>query len=162
MKSSKVEFFNKVAGKAPSEELAVLLQQIKDQATILLEEVLETKQAASEGDWVETLDGVCDIKFVASELVTQLESVGIDFNGAFEAVCENNSLKYTTSSELASKWLIEQTEKGVQCHIHETEHGGCKFYVVRRNEDNKVMKHNDFPAVDLTSYIPTILLNKHN
>ena len=93
MKSSKVEFFNKVAGKAPSEELAVLLQQIKYQATILLEEVLETKQAASEGDWVQTLDGVCDVKFVASELVTQLESVGIDFNGAFEAVCENNNLK---------------------------------------------------------------------
>ena len=40
VKSSKVEFFNKVAGKAPSEELAVLLQQIKDQATILLEEVV--------------------------------------------------------------------------------------------------------------------------
>ena len=160
MKSSKVEFFNKVAGKAPSEELAVLLQQIKDQATILLEEVLETKQAASGGDWDMILDGVCDVKFVASELVTQLESVGIDFNGAFEAVCENNNLKYTTSSELANKWLIEQTEKGVQCHIHETEHEGCKFYVVRRNEDNKVMKHNDFMAVDLTSYIPTILLEK--
>ena len=160
MKSSKVEFFNKVAGKAPSEELAVLLQQIKDQATILLEEVLETKEAASECDWVETLDGVCDIKFVASELVTQLESVGIDFNGAFEAVCENNNLKYTTSSELANKWWLEQSEKGVQCHIHETEHEGCKFYVVRRNEDNKVMKYEGFEPVDLAPYIPTILLEK--
>lgn len=160
MKSSKVEFFNKVAGKAPSEEIAVLLQQIKDQATIFLEEVLEVKQAASEGDWAETLKEVCDVKFVASELVTQLESVGIDFNGAFEAVCENNNLKYTTSSELANKWWLEQSEKGVQCHIHETEHEGCKFYVVRRNEDNKVMKHIDFPSVALTSYIPTILLEK--
>lgn len=160
MKSKAVEKFNQIVGKGPSDDIAVLLQQIKDQATILLEEVLETKEAASEGDWVEILDGVCDVKFVASELVTQLESVGIDFNGAFEAVCENNDLKYTTSSELANKWLIEQTEKGVQCHIHETEHEGCKFYVVRRNEDNKVMKHNDFMAVDLTSYIPTILLEK--
>ena len=160
MKSSKVEFFNKVAGKAPSEELAVLLQQIKDQATILLEEVLETKEAASEGDWTGILDGVCDVKFVASELVTQLESVGIDFNGAFEAVCENKNLKYTTSSVLDNKWWLEQSEKGVQCHIHETEHEGCKFYVVRRNEDNKVMKYEGFEPVDLAPYIPTILLEK--
>lgn len=160
MKSSKVEFFNKVAGKAPSEDLAILLQQIKNQATNLLEEVLETKEAAKEADWVETLDGVCDIWFFASQLVTQLESVGINVNGAFEAVCENNNLKYTTSKELASKWLIEQTEKGVECHMHETEHEGESFYVVRRNEDNKVLKYNDFPIVELTPYIPTILLEK--
>ena len=157
-KNIAVERFNKIIGKAPSEDECVLIKQIKDQSTILLEEVLETKEAP---DWIERLDGVCDIWFVASELVTQLESVGINVKKAFKAVCENNSLKYTTSRELVEKWYNwNKSDQGVDCHIHGSEYEGETYYCVRRNEDNKVLKWEDFPKVDLSKYIPKELLNK--
>lgn len=160
MKNIAVERFNKITGKVPSEDEFVLIKQIKDQSTILLEEVLETKEAP---DWIERLDGVCDIWFVASELVTQLESVGINVKRAFKAVCENNSLKYTTSRELVEKWYTWNTEvKNEQCHIHESVYEGETYYCVRRNGGNKVLKWEDFPKVDLTKYIPNDLLKKEN
>ena len=157
MKSKEVAKFNQITGKGPSDDLNVLTKQIKDQSTILLEEVLETKEAP---DWIERLDGVCDIWFVASELVTQLESVGINVKKAFKAVCENNSLKYTTSRELVEKWYTWNTEvKQEQCHIHESVYEGETYYCVRRNEDNKVLKWEDFPKVDLAKSVPKELLS---
>lgn len=161
MKSKAVEKFNQITGKGPSDIHNQLLIQIRNQSTILLEEVLETKAAAIDKDWKEALDGVCDIWFVASELVTQLESVGINVKKAFKAVCENNSLKYTTSHELAETWYTWNTEvKNVDCHIHESVYEGETYYCVRRNEDNKVLKHEDFPPVNLIPFIPKDLLNK--
>ena len=158
MKNIAVERFNKIVGKGPSDDPTVLTKQIVDQSTILLEEVLETKEAP---DWIERLDGVCDIWFVASELVTQLESVGINVKKAFKDVCENNSLKYTTSRELVEKWYTWNTEvKQEECHIHESVYEGETYYCVRRNADNKVLKWEDFPKVDLTKYIPKELIKE--
>ena len=158
MKSKDVAKFNQVTGKGPSDDLDELLEQMRNQSTILLEEVLETKAAATDKDWVEALDGVCDIWFVASELVTQLESVGINVKKAFKAVCENNSLKYTTSKELVEQWLVYNQTKGVDCHIYEGDYEGVTHYCVRRNEDNKVLKYEDFPVVDLKPFIPEQLI----
>lgn len=158
MKSKEVEKFNQITGKGPSDDLNTLIKQIKDQSTLLLEEVLETKEAP---DWIDRLDGVCDVWFVASELVTQLESVGINAKKAFKAVCENNSLKYTTSRELAEKWYNWNTEVGQeQCHIHEYAYEGETYYCVRRNADNKVLKWEHFPKVDLTPYVPEDLIKE--
>lgn len=160
MKSKEVEKFNKITGKGPSDDLNILIKQIKDQSTILLEEVLETKEAP---DWTERLDGVCDIWFVASELVTELESVGINVKKAFKAVCENNTLKYTTSRELAEKWYNwNKGVQGIDCNLHESEYEGATYYCVRRNEDNKVLKHENFEKVDLTKFIPKELLEIEN
>lgn len=158
MKSKEVEKFNQITGKGPSDDLNTLIKQIKDQSTLLLEEVLETKEAP---DWIERLDGVCDIWFVASELVTQLESVGINVKKAFKAVCENNALKYTTSRELVEKWYTWNTEvKQEECHMHESVYEGETYYCVRRSEDNKVLKWEDFPKVDLASFVPEDLIKE--
>ena len=61
MKSKDVAKFNQVTGKGPSDDLNELLEQVRNQSTILLEEVLETKAAETDKYWVEALDGVCDI-----------------------------------------------------------------------------------------------------
>lgn len=164
MKSKAVEKFNQIVGKGPSDDPIILAKQVGDQSTILLEEVLETKEASKKIDWLEMLDGVCDEWFVASEHITQLESIGINVKKAFKDVCENNSLKYTTSRELVEKWYTWNTEvKNEQCHIHESVYEGETYYCVRRNEDNKVLKWEDFPKVDLAKYIPKeLLLNKED
>ena len=161
MKSKAVEKFNQIVGKGPSDDLSILAKQVGDQSTLLVEEVLETKEASKNVDWLEMLDGVCDEWFVGSEHITQLESVGINVKRAFKDVCENNSLKYTTSRELVEKWYTWNTEvKQEQCHIHESVYEGETYYCVRRNADNKVLKWEDFPKVDLSKYVPKELLIK--
>jgi hypothetical protein len=163
MESKAVAIFNKIVGKEPSEDSCVLAEQVTNQSTILLEEVLETKEASKLSDWEKMLDGVCDVWFVSSELVTQLISVGIDVKRAFKAVCENNALKYTTSYELAEKWYTwNACTNNIDCHIHKSEYEGQNYYCVRRNEDNKVLKWEEFPTVDLKRFIPKELLNKEN
>lgn len=160
MKSERVAKFNEIIGKAPSADPTMLLQQIANQARILLEEVQETIDAAEQGDWVEVLDGGLDIKFVASEIQTQLESIGIWFTPAFMKVCDNNDEKWTTSGVLATEWFDYHRTNDVECHIKSTDIEGVTYYCVRRNSDNKVLKWDGFPKVDLTDFIPRDLLPK--
>ena len=153
MKHSRIDRFNFVANgdlNLPKEEI---LKKIQNQCTYLLEEVLETKEAAKAGDINGVLDGVADVWYVAGYLQTLLESLGADVKGAFLAVCDNNDLKFSTSLELVEKW---KNEKDFPCYISETVYNedGQTYYMLRREEDNKVMKHSEFPAVDLTQFIP--------
>ena len=90
MKCSRVARFNAVAGNPPAESLEDVLKQIENQCTFLLEEVMETKEAAKRGDWIECTDGAGDVKYVAAYLQTLLESVGVKFNKAYRKICDNN------------------------------------------------------------------------
>lgn len=152
-----VSRFNHTCGNAPAEDPKEILKQIVNQSTYLLEEVLETKHAAKDGNWTEVTDGVADILFVAAYLNDLCEAAGVDIKGAFEAVCENNSLKFTTSKELAEKWLAE---KEISCYVAETEYDGETYYTVRRTEDGKVTKYKGFETVNLIPFIPKDLLEK--
>lgn len=158
--SKQVEMFNYIVGNAPSEDTKELLQQIMNQCTYLLEEVLETKEAAKNGDWVEVLDGAADIKYVADYIPVLLEAVGVQFKKGFKEVCKNNNLKFTTSLELTRKWQEEKTAVGVETYISEVEYEGETYYTVRRTEDNKVTKFNEFPSVQLERFIPKELKNE--
>lgn len=157
--SKQVEMFNYIVGNAPSEDTKELLQQIMNQCTYLLEEVLETKEAAKNGDWAGVLDGICDVQYVASYLPVLIEAVGVQYKKAFKEVCKNNNLKFTTSLELARKWQEEKTAVGVETYISEVEYEGETYYTVRRTVDNKVTKFNEFPSVQLERFIPKELLN---
>ena len=152
-----VSVFNHAAGNAPADDPKEIIKQVVHQCTYLLEEVLETKYAAKDGDWKEVVDGVADVLYVAAYLNDLCEAAGVDIKGAFKAVCENNSLKYSTSKELAEKWL---EEKEIPCYIAETVYNGETYYTVRRTEDGKVTKYNGFEQVDLLPFIPKGLLNE--
>ena len=152
--SKDITRFNHTVGNAPSEDTKELLQQIMNQCTYLLEEVLETKEAAKNGDWIAALDGVADVKYVADYLPVLLESVGIQYKKAFKEVCKNNNLKFTTSLELARKWQEEKTAVGIETYISEVEYEGETYYTVRRTVDKKVTKFNEFPSVQLDRFIP--------
>lgn len=156
MQSSRITKFNFVCGNKPAETPEEVLKQIINQCTFLLEEVLETKEAAYAGDWTEIADGVGDVLFVADYLRELTKSVGVDQDGVDDAICDNNMLKTTTSRELAEKWL---EGKDVACYIATTEYEGETYYTVRRKIDDKVVKYNDFPRVDLKPFIPNELQN---
>ena len=158
MKSSRVTRFNYIVGNKPADTPEGVLEQIKNLCTFLIEEVLETKNAANEADWKEVVDGIPDIRYVASYLQDLAESVGCNVDRAFEKVCDNNDCKFTTSEVLANKWKDERIEDGVECYVDTVVYEGETYYTVRRKEDGKVIKHRDFESVDLTDCIPADLL----
>ena len=162
MKCSRVARFNAVVGNPPAESLEDVLKQIENQCTFLLEEVLETKEAAKRGDWTECCDGVGDVKYVAAYLQTLLESVGVKFNKAYQKICDNNDQKFSSSKELVLQWQAEKatSHPELETYIAETEYEGETYYTLRRKDNGKVVKHNGFEAVDLTNCIPNGLINK--
>ena len=123
MKCSRVARFNAVVGNPPAESLEDVLKQIENQCTFLLEEVLETKEAAKRGDWIESVDGVGDVKYVAAYLQTLLESVGVKFNKAYRKICDNNDQKFSSSKELVLQWQVEKSisHPEIETYIAETE-----------------------------------------
>ena len=50
----------------------------------------------------------------------------------------------------------------LETYIAETEYEGTTYYTLRRKDNGKVVKHNNFEAVDLTDCLPKELLNKEN
>ena len=56
------------------------------------------------------------------------------------------------------KW---KQEKDFPCYISETvyDEDGQTYYMLRREEDNKVMKHAEFPVVDLMPFILKEMIN---
>lgn len=154
MGSKKVSVFNHAVGNPPSDDKKELLQQIANQCTFLLEEVLEMKEAAEAGDWLEVLDAHADIRFVRDYLDDLCLAAGLKINKAFDLVCENNSEKFSTSKELVEKWQEEKDPEKTSTFIATTEYEGVLYYTLRRNEDGKVQKYLNFPKVDLTDCIP--------
>lgn len=156
--NKRVTRFNHIVDNAPSENLHSILLQIARQCNYLLEEVKETKDAAYNGDWVEVLDGVADVKYVASYLEDLIKASGCDFDKAFDAVCDNNDEKFTSSRELAEVWKEQKESIGVPTYIATSEYEGELYYTVRRISDMKVVKYDDFPKVDLLPFIPKELI----
>ncbi len=149
--SKSVDRFNAAMNNAPADTPEGILEQIRNQCTYLVEEVLEAKDGAKRGDWENVLKEVADVNFVAAYLRTLVEAVGCDYSKAFRKVCDNNSLKMTTSHELAQKWWLQQEE---DCYIAEAEFDGVLYYSVRRVSDGKTKKFKNFPNVNLKRCLP--------
>ena len=162
MGSKAVTIFNHACSNAPKDTVDGILEQIANQCTYLVEEVLEMKEAALNKDFIKLADGHGDIKFVRDYLDDLVDAIGLKRSGIFKAVCENNMLKTTTSLELAEKWKAEKDEDGVETYIASVDFEGETYYTVRRCDNNKVTKFKDFPEMDLTPFIPKELLNKED
>lgn len=164
MSSKQVTQFNHAVNNSPSQLDHVLLEQIVNQCTFLVEEVLEMKEAALEGDWIGVLDAHADIRFVRDYLDDLCVAAGLNINKAFRKVCANNAEKYSTSRELVLQWQAEKaiSHPEIETYIAETEYEGETYYTLRRKDNGKVVKHNNFTAVDLTDCLPADLIKKEN
>lgn len=160
MKDKRVERFNVITGKAPSKDINGLYKQIENQCTYLLEEVKETLKAAQEQDIVEVVDGICDVKYVASQLQTLIESIGVNFEDAFSEVCNNNDKKFTTIYNQACAWEGYYAEQNRDTYISHVKYEGEDYFTVCDAETNKTLKFENFPKVDLTAFIPKGLINE--
>ncbi|QDP50297.1 MAG: hypothetical protein Tp178MES00d2C33159851_87 [Prokaryotic dsDNA virus sp.] len=151
MSKSEVKRFNVITGNGVVQgDLWEVWKQLKQQAALVYEESLEGFEASRDEDIVELLDAYCDIWYTNTYLGQLLEAYGVDIKGAIEAVCSNNSQKYTTSYTYAKESQESLEEKGISCYIETTVYDGETYYTVCRNEDSKVMKllHHEKPSLE--------------
>lgn len=124
------------------------------QAELVLEEAQETFDSSIVSDYREMLDGACDILFTLSYYVYLLEQAGFDFEGAYQAVIDNNSTKIFNSYYQAcdAKTLLEQKSDS-EYTVETNMYNGLPFYTIV-NQKGKVCKPVDFVAVELEGFIP--------
>lgn len=155
MSKSEVRKFNVIAGNKPSNgDMWEVWKQLKQQAALVKEEALEACDAAEDQDMTEILDAYCDVWYTNTYLGQLLEAYGVDVKGAIEAVCSNNSQKYTTSYTYAKESQEALEEKGISCYIENTVYDGETYYTVCRNEDSKVMKLKHHQKPSLEQFVP--------
>ena len=155
MSYKEITKFNRIVGNAPHMGTDLeYINQIKQQARLVYEEACELMEAIEAEDFVEVLDAFCDIRYTNEYLDDILTAGGFNVKGAWKAVCENNSQKYTTSYSyaLASKEALE--EKGTECYIEDVVFEGETYYTVRRSEDQKVMKLKFHERPDISQFVP--------
>lgn len=134
------------------------LNQLND---LIHEEFTELSDALSDKDIVEVVDAIVDIQVFHTQMVLLLERAGIDYKGACDAVCINNSLKYTSSAGLATEWLIGLQKQGnYQYHVSVNEVEDQSYFCLKDNKTKKVKKHADFTQVSLKEFIPEKYLNE--
>lgn len=155
MSKSEVKKFNIIANNGVVQgDLWEVWKQLKQQAALVKEEALEACDAAEDQDMTEILDAYCDIWYTNTYLGQLLEAYGVDVKGAIEAVCSNNSQKYTTSYTYAKESQESLEEKGISCYIETTVYDGETYYTVCRNEDSKVMKLKHHEKPSLEQFVP--------
>lgn len=140
----------------PEDSVEARMRHLYNEFSRLLEESSEGVEGAENIIPVNILDAYCDIKFVFKNLENRLRKYGYDVDGAFEEVCINNSLKYTTNFKLASEWKREWYDKepNLATMINVTTVEGIRYYCIKRISDDKVLKPLDHVGPELTKYLP--------
>lgn len=127
----------------------------------LLEEVLELKEALEQGDIVNSVKELIDVKYVAAQLDIGAEVAGIDVNLAEELVSNNNDDKYSTNYDFIEAKYIEwgQNDPWFQSKlwIDGNNYEGLTWFCLK-DKNGKIRKFVDFESVDLTECIPEELL----
>ncbi len=158
--------FNKLAGNLqPHDSAATLVEALKNQAKRVLEEAQELYDACvayqdpstSDEEAVvqvkEILDGVIDAPYVAFGLL-QIAGPYMDTAKAATLICQNNLSKFHATEEAAHATQDAYGKDGGQNYLTYVEsvsiEGLPTVYVVKRYEDNKVMKPAGFAPVDLS------------
>lgn len=155
MSNYRVTRFNHIAGNTPHLGADYeYWQQIKNQASRVLEEAQELFDCAMAEDMIGVVDGFADVRYT-NEYVEDLLIAGeVETKKAWDAVCNNNDQKFTTSYTYAcdSKEALEHQD--VDCYLDSTTYEGTLYYVIRRVHDNKILKlkHHDSP--DLSLFVP--------
>lgn len=155
MSNYRVTRFNHISGNMPHMGTDYeYWQQLKNQAKRVYEEAKELMDAVEAEDMQGVLDGFLDVRYTNEYMEDLLLAGEIETKKAWESVCTNNDQKFTTSYTYAvdSKEALEA--KGVESYIDSTTYEGVLYYVVRRNEDNKVLKLKHHESPDLSLFIP--------
>lgn len=124
-----------------------------NQAERVREELNELYEAIAKRDIEGVVDAGLDLDVVVAG-VNYLSKC--DYAGGIDAVLSNNDLKIFTDRQEAEKVADYYAAQNVEVYIKHwfNGHTDVMYYSVRRKSDNKILKYEDFPSVDLTSFVP--------
>ena len=155
MSNYRVTRFNVISGNGPHMGTDYeYWKQIKNQAKRVYEEAKELLDAAEAEDMLGVVDGFADVRYTNEYMEDLLVAGEIETKKAWEAVCNNNDQKFTTSYTYVSESKEALEDQGVECYIDQTQYEGEIYYVCRRNEDNKILKLQHHQSPDLSAFIP--------
>lgn len=136
---------NTPATRGTKEWKIAMINQLKR----LQEELDETVKAVEEEDELEVLDGLVDLQVVLDGSVFLS---GLAAGKAFDAVMDNNDLKYTQNYDEAFDAV--QHYGADKFNIQEyVDADDVSYFSVHRNSDNKICKLLDHPKVDLAEFL---------
>ncbi|MNQ86566.1 hypothetical protein D3C85_1017640 [compost metagenome] len=154
--AASVKKFNSIAGNYNfNGTLLECWQMLRRQMDLIEEEVVvELIPAVRSEDSLEMLDGVCDAYVTLIGLMQMLEGLNFKVDEALEAVCANNSQKFTTSYSYAalSKEALEDKEPEMQFHICDTTYEGEIYYTVK-DQNGKIRKLKSHQRPDIEQFV---------
>lgn len=156
-----VYLFNLLAGNLePTEDPDEVARRLRNQAYRVIEEAQEIVDAvtlyleAEDKEELKThaeaiLDGVIDTNVTGFGLL-QIAGPYFKTSEAATLICQNNLSKFTDSVADAEETAEYHMANDVACFVDgvETEYG--LFFVVKRDEDEKVLKPYNYQPVDLS------------
>ena len=147
---NEVEEFNSTMGKPNNYEPTIpAKKEWQFVYDFILEELEEYKEACEKGDIVEILDALCDITYVSLGNGAMLHGLKDKVRPAYQEVQASNMSKACTSEEEAQETVeVRSKEQGEACHYEKV----CKYYIVYRTRDKKVMKNINYFRPDLSQF----------
>lgn len=134
-----------------------LIASVKARIKFLQEEIDELQEAVDTGNVIELVDAIADVEVFHQQNVIDLEAMGIDYQGALQAVGDNNRLKYSPSREVMvkelEKWYHVDADYADSLYIDENYYDGETYYCLKDINSHKVKKHVSFPSVNLREFI---------
>lgn len=130
--NKEVKKWLEMANVKPSDEMIKLYHDLID------EEYTETREAIDDRNYAEIVDGCIDLMWVLTGLLEMME---VDVETAMEEVTISNFSKFTRSKKIAELSAKRYTDdKLVPAYVDELEDDKGKYYIVRRQSDDKILK----------------------
>lgn len=154
MSNSRVTRFNVICGNAPHMGTDYeYWKQIKNQAKRVLEEAQELYDNAEAENILGVLDGWADVKYTNEYMEDLLVAGEVNTKKAWDAVCDNNDQKFTTSYTYAKESQDLLESNGVECYIDSITYEGTLYYAVKDIAENKVRKLLHHESPDIAKYV---------
>ena len=116
-----------------------------------LKELEELREAIEADDLVKVLDAFCDLQYVLSHGILSF-GLGKLFSEAFEEVQRSNMSKACENKQVAQETIEYRLEKKGEKAYMEFDKVSGK-YLVKREEDGKIMKSINYSPADLQKFI---------
>lgn len=118
----------------------------KLRVSLIQEELNELKQAFEANDMVEVADAYGDIMFL---VLGGVYKHGIPyFDKIFDEICDSNLSKSDKTLDDAMLSKEKYSKDGIETHIQAKD----DRFIIRRNEDNKILKSHKYTPVSLEKY----------
>lgn len=153
--TKEVKNWNSIMGNSPSNNPQETIVKLKRQIKFVVEEALEMQEAADEDDIIEILDALQDLRFVSDQIAVYLESLGIDLEGSWNEVVRSNNSKFTDDPFVITSSQRHYLDKGICTQVEQTfDSKGKMVYIIKRQEDGKVLKPLCFTQPNLKPFVP--------